>query len=338
MSDDLEFDGDFLSELADVEDESVSRPSPTAPQEGEPMTAKTVKTYKFTDICTDSRLQLRRSSAATLETVVREYADAIKAGERLPPIEVFDVNDVGDDEKHEPGLYIVDGHLRMTAYESVNAKSVDCVVVGKGTMRDAQIYVLSVNTKHGMRRTSAETTLAVRKAYELMGPKTSQREIAKLCNISHVHVGRILRDAADEAAGRVAQKKDRRAKIGVNAARDDSTTTVSDDTGDEVADFQPDELCDASGHPVPESLRDSFTARQRLVMAESSRLAMLRFCKEASELLMHDADKRAIAHITDTVLEKLFNDIQAITPQAVCQKCGGAGCKHCHGRGYSVGR
>lgn len=115
------------------------------------------------------------------ETAVAQYTEDLLNGCIFPPVEVF------DDGVHK---WLVDGFHRMFAHNRADFKEID-VKVHKGTLRDAQLYALGVNDKHGLQRTNADKRKAVMIALnDLEWQDYSDTQIAKICNVSATFVAK----------------------------------------------------------------------------------------------------------------------------------------------------
>lgn len=109
------------------------------------------------------------------EPAIEDYAQAMKDGVELPPIVVF---------QDERGCHLADGWHRLEAARRIGWKQITADV-RKGSRRDALLYAVGANAKHGLRRTRADK----RKAIQLLldDPelqKWSVNQIAKACNVS----------------------------------------------------------------------------------------------------------------------------------------------------------
>ena len=136
----------------------------------------TIKTLLINEISVDPNLQSRVSIN---QNVVNDYAEAIQSTDTLPPLTVF----------HDGICYfLADGFHRLQAHKTLGRDRVS-VEVMDGGRRDAFIFALSANAEHGLRRTHADKRRAVQMALE--DPELGQcsnREIAKLCKVSHSFV------------------------------------------------------------------------------------------------------------------------------------------------------
>ena len=92
-----------------------------------------------------------QSRAELNQDVVAEYAEAYKAGAQMPPIVVFfDGN----------SYWLGDGFHR---YFGAKAAGMETIYEERipGTQRDAVLYSLNANAKHGLRRSNADKRKAV---------------------------------------------------------------------------------------------------------------------------------------------------------------------------------
>jgi uncharacterized ParB-like nuclease family protein len=116
------------------------------------------------------------------ETVVGEYAEAINDGATFPPIIVF-----FDGSSH----WLADGFHRLAAHQKLGYDTIRADI-REGGLRDAIQHSLGANETHGLRRTRADKRRAVETA--LADPEwsaLSDRDIAKLCNVTHPFVGNV---------------------------------------------------------------------------------------------------------------------------------------------------
>lgn len=125
-----------------------------------------------------------QSRAGLTTEVVEDYAATIRDGADFPPVVVF----------HDGKRYwLADGFHRVAAYRKASAIEVP-VAVHQGTQRDAILFSVGANAKHGLRRTNDDKRRAV---VTLLKDKEwsgwSDRQIAKQCGVHHDMVGR-LRD------------------------------------------------------------------------------------------------------------------------------------------------
>ena len=119
------------------------------------------------------------------EAVIEEYAEAMKKGDRFPPIDVyFD----GED------YYVADGFHRVKAaikagFDEINAK------VHAGNVRNAILHSVGANASHGLRRTNLDKRNSVEKLLiDVEWQLWSDRKIADKCAVSHPFVAKVRVD------------------------------------------------------------------------------------------------------------------------------------------------
>lgn len=158
----------------------------------------TIESLDFTQIRMDGGTQSR---ADIDEATVREYQEAMAAGAEFPPPIVF----------HDGSTYwLADGFHRVFAWRRVSlAGRVQCDI-RQGTQRDAVLYSVGANTRHGLRRNPADKRRAVlRLLHDPEWGQWSSRAIADKCGVSHTFVDDLRKKAADGngATGNVASSE-----------------------------------------------------------------------------------------------------------------------------------
>jgi hypothetical protein len=141
------------------------------------------------------------------DDVVADYAAALVAGARFPPIVVF----------HDGTTYWTgDGFHRLTAAALAGAKRIRAEV-RRGTQRDAVLYAVGANATHGLRRTNADKRHAVEL---LLGDKEwrrwSDREISRRCCVSDFLVAECRRSLQESCS----EKRTYRTRHGTVATMD----------------------------------------------------------------------------------------------------------------------
>lgn len=135
----------------------------------------------FTLIQFDSATQIR---AEIDPQVVSDYAEAMRAGEKFPPLEVFEGTDKGGIKIY----FLGDGWHRALAYQENGDVTVPAHI-HEGGKAEAIAYALSANARHGLKRCTADKIKAVRVAFERFAGM-SDRAIAELCAVSPTFVGK----------------------------------------------------------------------------------------------------------------------------------------------------
>lgn len=116
------------------------------------------------------------------QKTVTEYAEAMLNGEVFPPVAVF----------HDGvSYYLADGFHRYLASKQVKANHIEAEVT-TGTLRNALEFAIGTNDKHGLKRSIKDKRKAVLIAFDdVEWGSLTNREIAKLCNVSHTFVNSV---------------------------------------------------------------------------------------------------------------------------------------------------
>ena len=108
------------------------------------------------------------------QATVEEYAEAIKGGASLPPVTLF------YDGAH---YWLADGFHRYFGAKAAGRTTIHEDIT-PGMLRDAILYSLSANSKHGLRRSNADKRRAVQTLLDdPEWSKWSSNEIAKRCAV-----------------------------------------------------------------------------------------------------------------------------------------------------------
>ncbi len=117
--------------------------------------------------------------AALDPATIDEYAEAYRAGAQFPPVIVF------YDGEH---YWLADGYHRVEAARLAGRTEI-YEDITPGSKRDAILFSLSANARHGLKRSNVDKRRAVETL--LADPEWStwsSREIAKACAVSHTFV------------------------------------------------------------------------------------------------------------------------------------------------------
>ncbi len=116
------------------------------------------------------------------EAVVFDYADALRKGEELPPMTCF-----WDGAER----WLADGFHRYHAHTAAGSVEVQVEQIS-GTRRDAVLYAVGANARHGLRLTPDDKRKAVRTLLEdAEWGQWSDRRIAEATNTSPTFVGKV---------------------------------------------------------------------------------------------------------------------------------------------------
>mgnify|MGYP000931512482 FL=1 len=136
---------------------------------------------RIDNICTDGGTQSR---AQMNWLTVTDYAAEMAEGATFPPVVVF----------HDGAVYwLADGFHRIEAAKRLGLVDIDADVRA-GSQRDALLYSVGANAKHGLRRRDEDKAFAVKL---LLSDNEwrywSDREIARACHVSPTTVGNVRR-------------------------------------------------------------------------------------------------------------------------------------------------
>lgn len=110
------------------------------------------------------------------QSIVSEYAEALKAGAVFPPVVVFEDG---------VSMWLADGFHRFHAHLTAGLSEIECDV-RIGTQRQAILFSLSANASHGLRRTNEDKRKAVMTLLNDAEWSTwSDNAIAKVCAVDH---------------------------------------------------------------------------------------------------------------------------------------------------------
>lgn len=147
---------------------------------------KSARTIKLDEIRIDGGTQIRVNIS---QETVYKYKENMEDGDQFPPVEV-----VYDGASY----WLIDGFHRYHAMKLIGYRTVE-VLYRPGTLREARILALAMNSKHGLPRTNADKRNAVEKALEMEEFKSAtDADIAKACDVSKPFVAAIRRPEAKE--------------------------------------------------------------------------------------------------------------------------------------------
>ncbi|TKT80012.1 ParB/RepB/Spo0J family partition protein [Aquamicrobium sp. LC103] len=161
---------------------------------------------------------------------IAEYAEAMKAGDQFPPLTVFHDSDT---------YWLADGFHRHYAAQHAGRKHARCNV-RQGGLRDAILWSVGANAKHGLARSDEDKKRAVMRLLDDAEWSTwADRDIAKRCLVSHPFVAKI-RKAHAGLTGNVTSERTYTTKhgtvatmktAGINASRTQFQAKASEDNG-----------------------------------------------------------------------------------------------------------
>jgi len=145
----------------------------------------------------DHDLQQRAGGAD--ERTVREYADDLLDGVKLPPIKAI--------ESDDGGVIVWDGFQRIDAHKKAGLSEISVEIMA-GSRDDAMWLSCSANKSHGLRRKPEDKRKAVSNALMLeRTQKMSDRQIAEHCGASPSLVGVVRKELV--ASGEIPEVTER---------------------------------------------------------------------------------------------------------------------------------
>lgn len=142
---------------------------------------------ELTKIRTDGGTQMRTSLD---HDVIESYAESMRSNDKFPHLTVF-----FDGEHH----WLADGFHRLEAMK-ILGKDVAVVDAIQGSLREAILFAVGANAKHGLRRSREDKQRAIKLLlHDAEWGKKSDRWIAERCGVHHEIVRR-LRNAPDQLA------------------------------------------------------------------------------------------------------------------------------------------
>ena len=141
-----------------------------------------VKTIEIAKIRLDANTQTRVEIS---EERVQHYHELLEEDTEFPPVDVF---------FDGVSYFLGEGFHRVHAHNRSKRLFIDANI-HHGTARDAFLFALKANAKHGLPRSPADLRKAVNMALDDAElSKLPTREIAKACETSHTTVIRVMKE------------------------------------------------------------------------------------------------------------------------------------------------
>jgi len=169
------------------------------------------------------------------QATVDEYAEAIKTGAQLPPVTLF------YDGSH---YWLADGFHRYFGAKAAGRTTIHEDIT-PGTLREAILYSLSANSKHGLRRSNADKRRAVQTLLDdAEWGAWSDNELARRCAVSVSFVGDVRKAHYSPTIVTNPQQRTVTTKHGT------TTTMNTANVGKKATPAEPEKS--AAPHPPPE--------------------------------------------------------------------------------------
>ena len=292
------------------------------------------KKLKLSEIVTDAGTQVR---AGLNEATVADYAEALAAGGKFPPVIVF-----LDGNRH----IAADGFHRIEAVRRIGATQIECDI-RRGSKVDALKFALGCNAHHGLRRTNADKRHAVAMAFKEF-PKLSDRALAEMCVVSDTFVGDIRRESTAvkpqlpppprigrDGVERRLPPPPMRPSPTIPSAPTRPTNGAQGTARPTLPPPPPSQVLDATGWPIPTQLIPLWQRAdevQEMLTTLSRVKGALRTAQETKDPLFSEVlFSSALSH-----LDQAWQDLKTAKPFAVCPTCQGQipeQCRMCQGRG-----
>jgi ParB-like chromosome segregation protein Spo0J len=150
------------------------------------MNADRVKELSLSRIIAHQEIQAR---VAMNKEAIEEYAEAMRKGDKFPPVVVFRDDDVF--------YWLADGFHRFEAAKEAGRTFIQAEI-RSGGKREAILYAVGANASHGLRRSREDKRNSVLK---LLNDKEwsqwSDREIARQCTVSQPFVSKLRAELTD---------------------------------------------------------------------------------------------------------------------------------------------
>jgi ParB-like chromosome segregation protein Spo0J len=153
------------------------------------MNADKVKELSLARIIAHQEVQVR---VAMNEETIEEYAEAMRNGDKFPPVVVF--SDDGG-----ASYWLADGFHRYHAAKQIANNWALPAEIKDGGKREAILYAVGANASHGLRRSREDKHNSVLKLLkDKEWSRWSDREIARRCQVSPNTVNRIRRSLSEK--------------------------------------------------------------------------------------------------------------------------------------------
>lgn len=264
--------------------------------------------------------------AAVNEETVKEYAEAYKRKEKLPPPRLFQ-------RKGEKHFLLGDG-LHRTSAATVNGDKTLVCEVSEGGFEEALTYALASNTTHGLRRSPADKRRVVEAALA-QWPKLSDTELGKRCFVDHKTVAAYR--SGMESDGKLESSATRTTKTGVVRSATRRVKQAADEAGNSLKETpkEPKELKDQIGRVIPKELEHLWLRIPEctnLIDSIRSVRGEVELAEKNDDPMWAEVTKESVLAILNEAITKL----KVLIPYTVCTSCQGKvnkKCSLCHGRG-----
>ena len=270
------------------------------------------------------------------EETIEAYAELIDASKGEWPFGPLDVFHDGSD------YFLADGFHRTLAALRLNRASLPCRI-HKGTAKDARIFGMTANDKHGLRMSQADKRACVEWLLD-NGPKITQVAIAEKAGVSRRTVQEVVAARKPEKAQSalsVSETLGKSSETGDKPTPTPSSTASQEpaDDSDDVPFDAPDPpakpeasiMLDAIGKPIPKHLR---SASELAIQLQATGRDLDKYRKAAKDFAEQPGGEWISVQDIDTGVRTLKGHFQSAQFHCVCPRCNGKGCERCDNTGW----
>ena len=282
---------------------------------------------KLEDLVTEG-LQIR---CEINDEVVSDYAEAMKDGEKFPPIIVFKEARKPKNGKKTPDLCLADGYHRVGAARELGLEEIEAEV-REGGFNEALKYALHANAEHGLRRTNADKWHALEVAWgnrkglfkAFLGQDKhgkanglpSSTQLAKMTGVTQAFAAKFIREQSENES----------------AAASDEDESAAESEGVKA---NLSKGLDRFGVAIPGNLLPAFKGAAD-VRKLSREVRALRNSLE-ERFKSNDLAFAAIPQQALINLDNAMHEIKSGQAYCVCRGCSGTGCYRCSDHGFQTG-
>jgi ParB-like chromosome segregation protein Spo0J len=261
------------------------------------------------------------------QDAIAEHRDGYELGEHRPPLDVF----------YDGAEYwLADGFHRWHGATAAKLETHPCTI-HRGTQRDAILFSVGANAKHGLKRTNDDKRKAVLILLndEEWGKK-SQRWIAEKCGVSHQFVANMqgALSTVDNAPPRIVETKDGRQY----PATRQTDTEEQQESQEPPSQFDPEDFDPKMNPELPPTEVD--TTKPIAERIKEQQQIVERFARGLTKWFEDNIptdpwlDDSRVDIARDQVKSAASSLRLCKAHGKPCPKCDGAGCAFCKDCGY----
>ncbi len=231
------------------------------------------------------------------QSIVSEYAEALKHGATFPPVVVFEDG---------ASIWLADGFHRFHAHKAAGLTEIDCDL-RTGTQREAVLFSLSANASHGLRRTNEDKRKAVMTLLnDAEWSAWSARNIANVCGVSSTFVDGIKSSLQTVCS-------DKKAEVTYTAKSGAISTMNTANIGKNVATPKPEE----HKKPAPVVNPVAYAMPGDVEEFPSDDLDLAQICQDLEK--ERDAALELVKRYENTDVKKVVADFDGLHNRLLCE-------------------